>query len=108
MYGRLYLFPFGARDRAKLEAAVDRVTPQLAAFPGLHEMVFFMDEASGVCGTFSQWDTPEAAARSTAELSDELTTLVGEVAAGAEVQQRLLMLPARLTFELYEPKTRSA
>lgn len=104
MYGRLYLFPFGVKERSQLEAAVDRVAPQYAEMHGLREIVFFMDEQNGLCGTFSQWESQECAEAATEQLSNELTELVSQVAASSEQERRELVLPARLTFEIYQPK----
>jgi hypothetical protein len=107
MYGRLYLFPFGSRDRARLEAAVDRIAPRYPEFVGFRSVTFFMDEGNGVCGAFSEWDTREAAEAATARVASELTELMGEIAGSTDVEQRPLMLPVRLTFEIYEPRTTS-
>jgi hypothetical protein len=104
MYGRLYLFPFGVKDRAQLEAAVDRIAPRYSEMPGIYQVAFFMDEHSGVCGTFSQWESQEAAEAATRELAVELTELVGHIASSGELEQKHLVLPARLIFDIYEPK----
>jgi hypothetical protein len=101
MYGRLYLFPFGAKERVELEAAVDRVVPRYNRMPGLQQLAFFMDEETGVCGTFSQWESKEAAEAATRELAVELSELVEHVASSDELEQMNLVLPARLTFEIY-------
>ena len=103
MYGRLYLFPFGAENRTELEAAVDRIAPRYANMPGLRHLAFFMDEDNGVCGTFSEWESREAAEAATRELAGELTELVAGVAATSEMEQQHLVLPARLTFDTYQP-----
>jgi hypothetical protein len=104
MFGRLYLFPFGVESRAKLEAAVDQIAPRYSGLRGLQELSFFMDEDNGVCGTFTRWESREAAEAATHELAGELTELVERVATDDELQQRQLALPARLTFEMYQPK----
>lgn len=107
MYGRLYLFPFGARDRAQLEAAVDQIAPRYPGFPGFRRVTFFMDDGDGVCGAFSEWETREAAEAATAAVAGELTELMGEIA-GAVFEQRSLLLPVRLGCEIYEPQTGSS
>ncbi|MFN0071617.1 MAG: hypothetical protein ACKVVP_09045 [Chloroflexota bacterium] len=103
MFGRLYLFPFGARERAQLEAAVDSIAPRYHNFPGCLGVSFFMDEASGVCGTFSRWESQSDAEAATVELRDELSRLVSEITQ-AGVELRPLFLPVRLSFEIYEPR----
>jgi hypothetical protein len=104
MFGRMYLFPFGAEARARLEAAVDQIAPRYARLRGLQELSFFMDEDNGVCGTFTRWESREAAEAATREFAGELTELVGQIAPGEEVAPRRLVLPARLTFEIYRPE----
>jgi hypothetical protein len=102
MIARLYLFPFGAHERAKLEAAVNHIAPRYREFPQFVQVSFFMDDAAGVCGTLSLWETRAAAEAATATMAEELTRLISDVASDA-VESRPLLLPARLILDVYEP-----
>ena len=48
MFARLYLFPFGADERARLEQTVDELAPLFATFSGFISQCFFIDEESDV------------------------------------------------------------
>ena len=102
MFARLYLFPFGAGERARLEATVDELAPLFATFPGFISQCFFIDEESGVCGTMSQWQTREDGESAIASLASLLSERISAIA-GRGFDARTVVLPARLSFEVYTP-----
>jgi heme-degrading monooxygenase HmoA len=94
MYGRLSLLQGRPGDRARMEPIADRFLPLLQQQTGFQDVTFFLDERSGLYGSFSRWDTREDAEAAGDAMQSELQQAVAEVG---------LLGPQIRIVEIYEP-----
>lgn len=91
MYARFSVISTGPRMRPKMEKLADRLAAQLKTTNGFRSITFVMDEASGDYGSFSVWDSREAAEAANAAIN-------------ARVAKLFEGMLTPWIFEVYEPK----
>ncbi len=95
MYGRLSMMQGQPGDRARMEPIADRFLPLFQRQQGFRDVTFFLDERSGLYGSFSRWDSRDAAEAAGEAMRSEVQRAVAEVG---------LHGPQIRLVEIYEPK----
>ena len=96
MYARLFQFNLGPGSWDESAKLADQFAPIFSTLEGLKSVTFFGDADSGEYGTFSLWETEEAAEASRQALGEVFQEAVGNKLKGP---------PTVKTMEVYEPRT---
>ena len=98
MYARLTLHMARMEMRAESEHVADQMAGLLKGQEGLKSIIFIRDFANGEVGTFSVWESKEAALAADAALGSQIRQIVA--ASGTHLDQPAV----RREFDVYEPK----
>jgi hypothetical protein len=96
MYARLVIFKVGLSMRTTIEQVVDQFDPLYRAQAGFKNLFFIGDDSTGEYGSFSVWESPDAADAANAIIAPQLQQALTGKLQGA---------PSRWFFEVLEPKT---
>jgi hypothetical protein len=69
MYARFSVVSMGPGARARMEQLASRLDAMFRAQPGFRGVTFVMDDAAGDYGSFSLWETREAAEAASAVIN---------------------------------------
>ena len=92
MYARFSVISVGPKMRPRMEEVADRLATSFSSLKGFRGVTFVMDEASGDYGSFSLWETREAAEAASAAVSPQVAKIF-----------KGMLTP--WIFEVYEPKS---
>jgi heme-degrading monooxygenase HmoA len=91
MYARFSVVSVGPGMRPRMEALADQLASRFQSLPGFRSVTFLMDDATGDYGSFSLWDSREAAEAASAAVSPHVARIF-----------KGMLTP--WIFEVYEPK----
>jgi heme-degrading monooxygenase HmoA len=96
MYARLVIFKGGPGQRATIEQLVDQFDPLYRAQTGFQNLFIIGDDCTGEYGSFSVWESREAADAANAVIAPQLQQALTDKLQGP---------PSRWFFEVLEPQT---
>ena len=95
MYAQLVIFHLEPGMSSKAEKLAEQFAPVIERQKGFKKITFFGDEAEGIYGSFSLWESKENAEAEAEALRPQIELAMSGNAKGS---------PTRQIFEVYEPK----